>query len=231
METCSFWTESNFLEVNHHTLSPKQTLVWQTWMAPRNHWILPTKPINNDTELPEIKSSICFFNVTIIIALCLRILPQNRRKYNELISVEEVDKAEIRVLKLKQATSFLSEIVHITNAKYGVFDRWQQICRVINNCKPCYRFNAKTVPHKMVDLPDVRVKKARASLNVGIDFCGLFSIKEKKFRNRIKIKLYVCVFICMCIKVVHLEIVSDLTTDGFLAAFSPIDFSRQCLSW
>ena len=32
-------------------------------------------------------------------------------------------------------------------------------------------------------------------------------------------KTYVAVFVCLAVKAVHLEVVSDLTTDGFIATF------------
>lgn len=51
-----------------------------------------------------------------------------------------------------------------------------------------------------------------------VDFCGPFYIKKKKYRNRVRIKVYICVFVCMSIKAIHLEVVSDLLTDGFIAA-------------
>ncbi|XP_066596576.1 uncharacterized protein [Prorops nasuta] len=43
-------------------------------------------------------------------------------------------------------------------------------------------------------------------------------IKEKKYRNQKRIKVYGCVFICMSSKAVHIEIVSELTSDAFIAA-------------
>ena len=70
----------------------------------------------------------------------------------------------------------------------------------------------------MGNLPSVRSIPARPFSNVGIDYCGPFFIKEKKFRNRTRIKVYVAVFVCLVVKAVHLEIVSDMTSDGFLAA-------------
>ncbi|XP_066603396.1 uncharacterized protein [Prorops nasuta] len=54
--------------------------------------------------------------------------------------------------------------------------------------------------------------------HVGMDYCGPFYLKERKFRNRTKIKTYVCVFICMVTRAVHLEVVSDMTTTAFLAS-------------
>ncbi|XP_015122817.1 uncharacterized protein LOC107045170 [Diachasma alloeum] len=70
----------------------------------------------------------------------------------------------------------------------------------------------------MGDLPQTRITKARPFLNVGVDYCGPFTIKEKKHRNRGQVKAYVAVFICLVSKAVLLELVSDMTTSGFLAA-------------
>ncbi|XP_067204116.1 uncharacterized protein [Linepithema humile] len=70
----------------------------------------------------------------------------------------------------------------------------------------------------MGNLPSFRICEAVPFTNTGIDFCGPFYIKEKKFRNRSRIKVYICVFVCLVIKAVHLEIVSDLTSEGFIAA-------------
>jgi len=71
----------------------------------------------------------------------------------------------------------------------------------------------------MADLPKSRVNEAPAFIHVGADFFGPLFIKERKLRNRNRIKAYGCVFVCMATKAVHIEIVSDLTTDEFLGVF------------
>lgn len=70
----------------------------------------------------------------------------------------------------------------------------------------------------MGELPRERVTQARPFYHTGVDYCGPFYIKEKKLRNRAKVKVYVSVFVCLAVKAVHLEIVSELTTDAFIAA-------------
>ena len=53
----------------------------------------------------------------------------------------------------------------------------------------------------------------RPFLVTGIDYCGPFFIKEKRHRNRMKIKI----FICFATKAVYIKTISDLTTDAFLS--------------
>ncbi|XP_066585194.1 uncharacterized protein [Prorops nasuta] len=68
------------------------------------------------------------------------------------------------------------------------------------------------------NLPEVRINEAFPFANTGIDYCGPLFTKEKKFRNRGSVKVYICVFVCMVVKAIHLEVVTDLSSDGFLAA-------------
>ncbi|XP_070521658.1 uncharacterized protein [Cardiocondyla obscurior] len=108
--------------------------------------------------------------------------------------------------------------LYILRRKYWLLDGRNQVRKVIRSCMRCHRFTAKSVQYKMGNLPAVRVREAIPFSNTGIDFCGPFFIKEKKYRNRTRIKVYVCVFVCMTIKAIHFELVSDLTTEGFMAA-------------
>jgi hypothetical protein len=70
----------------------------------------------------------------------------------------------------------------------------------------------------MGDLPAARITESRPFSNVGIDYCGPFFIKERKDRNRHKIKMYIAIFVCLAVKAVHIELVSDLTSEAFIAA-------------
>jgi hypothetical protein len=70
----------------------------------------------------------------------------------------------------------------------------------------------------MGDLAEARITESRPFTNVGIDYCGPFYIKERRDRNREKVKVYVAIFICLATKVVYIELVSDLITDAFIAA-------------
>lgn len=109
--------------------------------------------------------------------------------------------------------------LYILRQKFWILDGRNQIRKVIRACTRCFRFRAQASQYKMGDLPSARVSQAVPFDNTGVDFCCPFYIKEKKHRNRTRIKVYVCIFICMSIKAVHLEVVNDLSSDGFIAAF------------
>ncbi|XP_071576788.1 uncharacterized protein [Temnothorax nylanderi] len=106
----------------------------------------------------------------------------------------------------------------ILRQKFWLLDGRNQVRKVVRACTRCFRFSADAIEYKMGNLPPVRIREAIPFANTGIDFCGPFYIKEKKHRNRTRIKVYICVFVCMSIKAVHLEVVSDLSSDGFIAA-------------
>ncbi|GFX36629.1 integrase catalytic domain-containing protein [Trichonephila clavipes] len=52
----------------------------------------------------------------------------------------------------------------------------------------------------------------------GVDFSGPFFIKNKGQRKGNLFKVYICIFVCFVFKAVHIELVSDLTSQAFIAA-------------
>lgn len=103
-------------------------------------------------------------------------------------------------------------------AKYWPLNGKQTVRSVLRKCIICFRANPSCIYNKMGDLPTPRVTPTRAFSICGVDYAGPFMIKDSKFRNRKFIKCYICIFICFSTKAAHLELVSDLTTDGFLNA-------------
>ncbi|XP_025829218.1 uncharacterized protein LOC112904129 [Agrilus planipennis] len=98
--------------------------------------------------------------------------------------------------------------------------------KVVRNCTRCFRFDATAVKYRMGDLPAARVTPARPFMNSGVDFCGPFNIKDRMTRNYKLIKAYICVFVCLSTRAMHLELVTDLSTASFLAALRRL-FSRR----
>ena len=101
--------------------------------------------------------------------------------------------------------------------------------KVIHKCVICARAKPTSPQYVMGDLPKGRLSLERPFLIAGVDYCGPFFIKEKRHRNRKKVKIFVAIFVCFATKAVHIEPVSDLTTEAFLATLNRF-FSQRGLS-
>lgn len=103
--------------------------------------------------------------------------------------------------------------------KFWIPSGREVVRRILAKCLTCFRLRSECNKQIMGDLPASRFNAGRAFLNVGLDFGGPFITKPNVPRSKIKIKSYIALFICFSSKAVHLEVVSDLSTDAFLAAF------------
>ena len=93
------------------------------------------------------------------------------------------------------------------------------IRNVVRSCVRCARHNAITPQQQMGPLPAVQTRPARPFTYTGVDFAGPFFIRCSPGRGQKTYKGYIALFICMVVRAVHLEVVSDLTSAAFLAAF------------
>ena len=89
---------------------------------------------------------------------------------------------------------------------------------ILRKCVKCVRFSKQNSQSMMGELPRSRVVPARCFLRVGVDFGGPVYLKQGQRRNASLIKAYICLFVCMATKAIHLELVSNLSTDAFIAA-------------
>ncbi|GFW65776.1 integrase catalytic domain-containing protein [Trichonephila clavipes] len=101
---------------------------------------------------------------------------------------------------------------------YWIPDGRSTVRREIKRCIECCKFNSKPSYPKMGDLPKQRITQTRPFEIVGIDFAGPILTKCQHLRKANKFKSYICLFICLATKAVHLELVSTLSTDAMLAA-------------
>lgn len=89
----------------------------------------------------------------------------------------------------------------------------------ILRCMRCARFRGIRAQQLMGQLPTSRVTLSRLFLNSGIDFAGPVSIKTWKGRAAKIYKGYLAIFVCLSTSAVHLELVTDYTTEAFIAAY------------
>ncbi|XP_055522767.1 uncharacterized protein LOC129716950 [Wyeomyia smithii] len=89
--------------------------------------------------------------------------------------------------------------------------------KVVHECVPCFRARPRVHDQLMGDLPLEWVTPAPAFPRVGIDYCGPFSLRHTS-RKATPARCYSCLFVCLVVKAVHIEVVADLTTEAFIAA-------------
>lgn len=91
--------------------------------------------------------------------------------------------------------------------------------QITHKCVICFKAKPKPYDFLMGNLPSERLTPSSPFLNTGCDYAGFFLIKDKKTRGYKLIKAYVCIFVCMVTKAIHLELVTSLSSDAFLATF------------
>ena len=67
-------------------------------------------------------------------------------------------------------------------------------------------------------LPPERITPDSVFERVGIDYAGPFLVKYGSVKKPIVVKAYLGIFVSLTVKAVHLELVSDLTSEAFIAA-------------
>ena len=83
-----------------------------------------------------------------------------------------------------------------------------------NKCVTCRKGRAQTIAPVMADLPEERLDASTDFTNVGVDYFGPFIVKMGR-RND---KRWCCLFTCLTMRVVHIEVVPKLDTDSCLNA-------------
>jgi hypothetical protein len=88
---------------------------------------------------------------------------------------------------------------------------------IISKCIHCRKKYASPCEQKMAPLPTARVTVPEHPFaSTGIDYFGPLTVK----RGRSQVKRYGCVFTCLAMRAVHIEVAHSLDAESFLCAFS-----------
>ena len=103
------------------------------------------------------------------------------------------------------------------NRSYHLLGGRKVVRSVTRACVTCRRTAAKPQEQLMGQLPAERVTPDLIFNRVGVDYAGPLQLKLGSVRKPTIVNSYVCVFVSLSVRAVHLELVSDLTTDSFIA--------------
>ncbi|CAI6342683.1 unnamed protein product [Macrosiphum euphorbiae] len=121
----------------------------------------------------------------------------------------------------------LALLSHINNYYWVI--RGRCIARsTVSRCIQCFKTSPRFVSPFMAPLPRERVTIARPFARTGVDYCGPVMVRSG-LRKVTPLKCYVCVFICLVTRAIHLELVASLSADDFLSTLSRFMARRgQC---
>ncbi|XP_073955604.1 uncharacterized protein [Choristoneura fumiferana] len=91
---------------------------------------------------------------------------------------------------------------------------------IVHKCVTCFRHKAETVQPIMGQLPASRTELEYPFLHCSVDYAGPVLIADKKGRGCKLIKSYLAIFICNSVKACHIELVTSLSCEAFIAALN-----------
>lgn len=117
-------------------------------------------------------------------------------------------------------------LLHLVRQEFWPIGGRNLARKIVNECIVCFKNKPISCNQLLGNLPAERVNPSPPFSNCGIDFCGPFLIKYKGQRKGIFQKIYAAVFICFATKAIHLELVTDLTSEALIATLKRF-FARR----
>ena len=106
--------------------------------------------------------------------------------------------------------SILSQSLHVIAGKRLARD-------IYRKCVICRKQLQIVAEQRIGQLPPQRITPSDIFSTVGVDYAGPFLVKRGNPKKPVMVKNYLCVFVDFAVKAVHLELVTDLTAEAFVA--------------
>ncbi len=109
--------------------------------------------------------------------------------------------------------------------RYWIIKGRSAVRKVITRCLECQKKRCKPGKQLMADLPKDRVTPYKPPFTaVGVDYFRPLEVKQRRSR----VKRYGCIFTCLAVRAVHIEIAHSLDTDSMINALRRFISIRGC---
>ncbi|CAG4951440.1 unnamed protein product [Parnassius apollo] len=111
-------------------------------------------------------------------------------------------------------------LMSILRQNYWILSARSLIRNRVHRFIACFRARPKSSFPEMAELRSCRViQSVKPFTHTGSDFAGPFKVTLTRGRGIRSTKAYVCIFVCLTTRAVHIELVGDQSTAGFMGAF------------
>ncbi len=161
------------------------------------------------------------------------------RKHPLILGANRIAKLIIEDMHSKSMHGGIKLTMSLVRERFWIMNLRKEVKKSIHSCVKCCRYKKEATEQLMANLPASRVNVSFTFIQVGVDYAGPFNLKASNVRapplrikpimvnGEIKKSIpkvpvyegYIAVFVCLATKAIHLEVVSDKTTEVFLAAF------------
>lgn len=146
-------------------------------------------------------------------------IPFNSRHPIILPKISHLSQLLVANTHIKNLHSGPQLTINTIRQQYWIVSIRSIVKQFIHRCPVCIRYKQTRGHQFMATLPEHRTQSTRAFLVSGVDYAGPLTIKLQPGRGTKLSKAYIALFVCFSTKAIHLELVSSLTTDAFIAAF------------
>ncbi|XP_061726239.1 uncharacterized protein LOC133531837 [Cydia pomonella] len=124
----------------------------------------------------------------------------------------------VRMLHLRALHAGPQLLMTVLRQNYWPLGGRNLVKHTVQQCIRCIRLKAETIQPVMGNLPKERLHLEFPFIETGTDYAGPILIADRKGRGCRLVKAYICIFVCLATRALHLELVSDLTKEAFIAA-------------
>ncbi|XP_045778202.1 uncharacterized protein LOC123876110 [Maniola jurtina] len=100
-------------------------------------------------------------------------------------------------------------LLALLRQKYWIVAARNMVRKIVQSCNRCFKLKPKNTFPIMGDLPHYRVSEVKSFVFTGVDYAGPFYITPYRRRGVKSMKAYLCLFICLTTKALHLELVQS----------------------
>lgn len=122
-------------------------------------------------------------------------------------------------------------LISLLRQRYWIVSARNVIRQRIRQCNFCFKIAPSHPSPMMASLPSFRVQEAKAFTHTGVDYAGPLNLTLTRRRGVKSQKAYICLFVCMTTKAIHIEIASDLSSETFLDALKRFLARRGPISY